>query len=125
MEIYWFIIGIVVTITVWFTMKFACWYYRANHNDTVQTLVRQIARWTIAAKQDNNPVIATLHANYAAGYLWALKDLVPESSIDSVTNYRELEKEVLAAQTEATSSLTKACPGLVNNGDLYTLAGDR
>jgi len=124
MEIYWIVVGIIIAITMWFTMKFACWYYRSNHNDTVQTLVRQIARWTIAAKQDNNPVIATLHANYAAGYLWALKDLVPESSIDSVTNYRDLEREVLDAQTEATSALTRACPGLVSNGDLYKLAGD-
>ena len=38
-----------------------------------QKLVRQAARWSTAAKQDKNSMIAVLHANYGAGYLWALK----------------------------------------------------
>ena len=35
----------------------------------VNKLLRQTARWSTAAKQDNNSMIAVLHANYGAGYL--------------------------------------------------------
>lgn len=92
--------------------------------DITSVLVRQIARWSIAAKQDINPFIATLHANYAAGYLWALKDLVSEGEIDKITNYRALEKRVTQIQTDTTTKLTRACPMLIQNGDLFRLAGD-
>ena len=40
----------------------------------INTLIRQAARWSVAAQQDESPIIALLHANYGAGYLWALKD---------------------------------------------------
>src|SRR5207237_6958 len=42
--------------------------------EKVQILTRQAARWSTAASQDNNPLIAVLHANYGAGYLWAIHD---------------------------------------------------
>jgi len=34
-----------------------------------QIINRQSARWSLAAKQDMNPVIGLLHANYGTGYL--------------------------------------------------------
>ena len=51
-------------------------------------LVRQAARWSTAAKQDNNSMIAVLHANYGAGYLWALKDIINTNTIEKKNRNR-------------------------------------
>ena len=55
-------------------------YFRSYNNKilkkNIEKLVRQSARWSTATKQDKNPLIAVLHANYCAGYLWALKEIV-------------------------------------------------
>lgn len=40
----------------------------------IKKLVRQTARWAIAADQDNNGYIANLHATYAMGYLMATRE---------------------------------------------------
>lgn len=50
-------------------------------NKMINTLVRQTSRWATASKQDINILIAVLHANYAAEYLWALKDIASDEEI--------------------------------------------
>ena len=55
------------------------WMKRASVNSytkSIETLYRQSARWAVASDQDDNDIIRLLHANYAAGYLWAIKDIV-------------------------------------------------
>ena len=46
-----------------------CFGSRSTHVENIQKLTRQAARWSTAAAQDESPLIAVLHANYAAGYL--------------------------------------------------------
>src|SRR5580704_18335015 len=53
--------------------------------NTIKTLVRQSARWSTAATQDSNPLISVLHANYGAGYLWALQDIATDQDVYSAT----------------------------------------
>lgn len=60
--------------------------YDCNKKEIIKTLARQAARWSTAAEQDNNPYIALLHANYGAGYLWALKDIATDNEIEEVLN---------------------------------------
>jgi len=78
----------------------------------IVTLVRQAARWSTAAKQDDSPLIAVLHANYGAGYLWALKDIAPTSQIARAANIDILkfEKEIVEIQDEATTNMIRVCP---------------
>jgi len=75
-------------------------------------LTRQAARWSTASKQDENPMIAVLHANYGAGYLWALKDIATNEQIKKATgiNMITFEKEIIRAQDEATKKMVKVCP---------------
>ena len=54
-------------------------------NKAIEKLVRQSARYATAAQQDASPVIAVLHANYAAAYLYALKDIATDSQIHNAT----------------------------------------
>tara|TARA_Y100001958_G_C20891866_1_gene317711 strand:- start:13 stop:399 length:387 start_codon:yes stop_codon:yes gene_type:complete len=78
----------------------------------VKKLLRQTARWATAAKQDNNSMIAVLHANYGAGYLWALKDIMKTDIIEKITgiNMMKFEAEVIKIQDTATKKMAKLCP---------------
>jgi hypothetical protein len=77
-------------------------YYSNNSNVikdkfNIQKLIRQTARWATAADQDTNPYIKNLHANYAMGYLMALKEIYTESEINLYGNIdiRKLDSEIL------------------------------
>lgn len=60
--------------------------YQKQKNKQTQALIRQIARWTVASQQDTSPMIALLHANYAAGYLQALELITTEQEINQFMN---------------------------------------
>lgn len=79
----------------------------------VKTLTRQAARWSTAAKQDQNPLIAVLHANYGAGYLWAINDIVTSAQFNSITglDYTKFRDEIVKIQDDATKKMAAVCPG--------------
>ena len=88
-------------------------------SSNVQVLYRQAARYAVAASQDQQPVIAVLHANYAMGYLLALKDLVTAEEFKRATGQDLLnfEQEIARIQDTATLQLVKASPNLVPEQD--------
>lgn len=95
---------------------------RSNVNpDDINKLLRQTARWVTAAQQDQSPLIATLHANYAAGYLLALKDIADKDQIKRVTgiNIDDVEKRVLATQDMTTRKVVKECPRYTGDIDPF------
>ncbi len=94
----------------------------------INTLIRQAARWSAAAQQDESPIIALLHANYGAGYLWALKDIASDQEIEKSTgiNVLTFKKKIINIQDEATKKVSRMCPQFVGHLDNYLLklAGD-
>ena len=78
----------------------------------IRTLVRQAARWSTASTQDENPMISVLHANYGAGYLWALKDIATSEQIKMAAGVDLLvfEKEITTIQDAATKKMIAVCP---------------
>ena len=93
----------------------------------VQTLTRQAARWSTAAKQDANPLIAVLHANYGAGYLWALNDIVTSAQFAEMTglDYLRFRDAITAVQDQANRRLIAACPNAAPpDGYLARVAGE-
>lgn len=70
----------VLLITIFLYLFCVMWKYfkyqkpsnKEKINNIIKTLVRQSARWSVAALQDTNIMIAVLHSNYGAGYLWVL-----------------------------------------------------
>ena len=78
----------------------------------IKVMVRQASRWSTAADQDESPMIAVLHANYGAGYLWALKDSAKDEQIEEVTgiNIKKFTYEITQAQDRATKKMAKLCP---------------
>ena len=94
----------------------------------INTLIRQAARWTLASTQDESPLVALLHANYGAGYLWALKDAFSVHDIQTVSgiNLSLFEKKITFAQDYATTNVSKICPQFFGDVDPFflKLAGD-
>lgn len=81
-------------------------------DDSVRTLARQAARWSVAAAQDRNPMIAVLHANYGAGYLWAINDIVTSSEFERMTghDYVKFRDSIVSVQDMATKKAVSVCP---------------
>ena len=104
-------------------------YQKPTEKDKmIKTLLRQSARWSTAAEQDENAMIAVLHANYGAGYLWALKDIATEKSIKKATgvNIHMFEKKIIGIQDKATKKVSGLCPQFYSklNTELLVLGGD-
>ena len=78
----------------------------------IQILLRQSARWSTAASQDENVMVAVLHANYGAGYLWALKDIANNAQIKAASglDIHKFEREIVKNQDKATKHMIKLCP---------------
>ena len=90
-------------------------------------LVRQAARWSTAAKQDKNSMIAVLHANYGAGYLWALKDIINTDIIEKNTgiDMMKFEDEIVKIQDNVTKNMAKLCPKYAPEPSVLTkIAGE-
>tara|TARA_Y100001958_G_C21244709_1_gene573982 strand:+ start:2883 stop:3278 length:396 start_codon:yes stop_codon:yes gene_type:complete len=92
-----------------------CYLYNNNYSllsENIKILVRQAARWSTAAKQDESSMIAVLHANYGAGYLWAVKDIATDDQIAKAAgiDIRKFEKEIVEIQDQATIRMSQLCP---------------
>ena len=87
----------------------------------IATLLRQTARWAVASRQDENAVIAVLHANYAVGYLGALKDVATDEEVQAVlgdADYTTFKHEIQGVQDAATIQLGEACGGAAPPSDI-------
>ena len=90
-------------------------------NKSIEKLVRQSARYATAAQQDASPVIAVLHANYAAAYLYALKDIATDSQIHNATgiDVKKFKEHVMNVQDMVTRKTSEKCPEFVGEVDIY------
>ena len=109
------IISIIIILTIISTyLLFFKRCINKGHHEHIKTLLRQSARYSIAALQDKSLFIAVLHANYGAGYWWALKDIYPSNIISSVAGVSSeiIEKEILDIQDYFTRQLIRECSGI-------------
>jgi hypothetical protein len=90
-------------------------------NKSIEKLVRQSARYATAAQQDASPVIAVLHANYAAAYLYALKDIATDSQIHNATgiDVKKFKEHITNVQDMVTRKTSEKCPEFVGEVDIY------
>lgn len=118
-----FLCGIVI-MYVLTEVKNNCWIsndIKQYQKEMVLKLLRQTARWSTAATQDESPLIAVLHANYSTGYLWALKDIATKSEIETFTNidFDKFQKNVVGIQDATTKRLAKICPEYAKTDNIY------
>jgi len=92
----------------------------SSENDKqIRILYRQTARYAVASLQDDSAVIKTLHANYAMGYLMALKDLATTEQFARATgdSLLSFERKIAAIQDASTVNLVGDCPDLIPDVD--------
>lgn len=89
--------------------------YICLYEDAIKILYRQCARWAAASVQDNAIIIKMLHANYAAGYLWAIKDIVTSERFYEITgeDFIKFENKIVDIQDRSSKELIEQCPNLV------------
>ena len=126
--VYVFFLGM---LTMFFILNTTKKSINNNNNKQIEfvakKLIRQAARWSTAAKQDNNSMIAVLHANYGAGYLWALKDIINNDIIEKKTgiDMMKFEDEIVKIQDEVTKNMAKLCPNYAPEQSVLTkIAGE-
>ena len=95
---------------------------------SIEKLIRQSARYATAAQQDDSPLIANLHANYAAAYLYAAKDIANETQIHNSTGVDviKFKEHIVNIQDMVTKKTVAKCPEFSGQVDLYlaTIAGE-
>jgi len=91
----------------------------SDSDKQIRILYRQTARFAVASLQDDSSVFKTLHANYAMGYLMALKDLATTEQFARATNDNLLsfERKIAAIQDASTVNLVGDCPDLIPDVD--------
>ena len=111
---------IILYVIITVVMLFFLFRRKADNSDIVK-LVKRSAKWATTAQQDESPLLATLHANYAVGYLWALKDLydTEEISKKAGVNITQFEEHILNVQDMVTKKVVKKCPEFEGDVDLY------
>jgi hypothetical protein len=88
--------------------------YATGDDELVRTLYRQAARYAVASIQDDAEVIQMLHANYAMGYLLALKDVASTEDFRRATgeDLNAFERKIAQIQDAATTRIIKDRPDL-------------
>lgn len=86
----------------------------------VRAILRGSSRFALASLQDKSPLIALLHANYATGYFWALKDSFTDQQIYEITglNILEYQNKITDIQDSITKKILNLCPNFSNELDL-------
>jgi len=89
----------------------------------IKKLLRKCSRWAVAAEQDTSPLIALLHANYAAGFLWALKTIASDTEIEKAASIDILEftKKIVNIQDKSTKNVSSLCPEFIGVSDPFLL----
>lgn len=129
----YFLIIIIITTIIVDGYLFFTWFRKTENfvnkekKDKIMKLVRQISRWSHASRQDKDNLIAVLHANYGAGYLWAMKDLFSDTEIEEVLGSKEirekLEAKVIEIQDKATKNAVNDCPKYAGTIDFLSKLG--
>ena len=99
-------------------------FHKRSNGAALQKLLRQSARWSTAAQQDESPLIAVLHANYGVAYLWALKDIATTKEIHNATgvDLKKFEEHIINVQDMVNQKVVKKCPEFAGDVDLYLSA---
>lgn len=109
----------VVVFSVIVILLMVLYFKKSSRQTTLNTVVnilyRQCARWAVASEQDESEIIRVLHANYATGYLWALKDIVSTDVFKKITgeDFLEFEKRIVEIQDKATAKLVHKCKSVI------------
>jgi hypothetical protein len=114
---YW-IIGIIALLVFYFMSR------SGKSTSHLEKMVKKCAKWATTAQQDESPYLAVMHANYASGYLMALKDTATEAEIGKKAglDFKQFESHIMNVQDMVNKRVIQKCPEFAGNVDLYLSA---
>ena len=85
-------------------------YNKINKKYIIKKIVNLITTTSNYNKNTNNPIEKTIYANYAAGYLWALKDIFTDIDIkEAGYEIFKIRDDVIYQQDNSTRSMIDVC----------------
>ena len=110
----WSLLFAFIIVSFFYYFRFYRTRYYNDLSSAVKILYRQCARWALASIQDEADIIRNLHANYAMGYLMAIKDIVSCKEFQKITgqDLYAFEHRITQVQDRAAKNLVENCPDL-------------
>ena len=92
--------------------------YSKRFMKQVHNLVKQSQTWHATAKQDGNPIISLLHADYALAYARIARSLAGDKDIERISGVAvdELLFYLEEDQQQAIQALAQKCPSVKPEG---------
>ena len=90
-----------------------------------RNLIEQATRYHTMAKQDRNPIVSLMHADYALAYAYVTRSLLSESEIQNIAkvNISHLISYLEQDQQHALKDLVEKCPALKPEGNYAISSG--
>jgi hypothetical protein len=100
---------------------YAVFFRKPDLTEQVRLMTKKCARWATTAQQDTSPYLSVMHANFAMGYLYALKDIATPQQIHRITgiDFVTFEKHILNLQESINQKLLKQSPDFAGDVNLY------
>ncbi len=88
--------------------------YNRKFMKNIEVLVKQARSWHQTAEQDQNKLVALIHANFAIAYLNSVRQVVSDKEIERITkvNVPELQVMFEATQQQLLEDLGRQYPAL-------------
>jgi hypothetical protein len=93
-----------------------------TNEQLVKKLLKKSAQLSVESTQDSDPIVSVQKANYAIGYLDAIRDIMPEQEIVSLTGVDMVKftTELNRIQSNNLTNLSNKCAG-VSSDNKYLL----
>lgn len=90
-----------------------------TNEQIVKKLIKKAAELSVSSIKTNNPIESVQKANYAIGYLDAVKDIMPETEITKFTGVDifKFSSELKRIQSNNLMNMTNKCPELSPNNE--------
>ena len=99
--------------------------YNPRFEKELKGLSEQASRWHVMSKQDSNPLISLMHADYAVAYGNILQSLAPEEDIQRITGTKISEFNYLLNEDQkaAVQRVSDVCSSLKPEGTYAISSG--
>ena len=99
--------------------------YNKRFEKQLKSILEQASRWHVTSKQDSNPLISLIHADYAVANANLLRSLAPEEDIQKLTgtNITEFLYLLEEDQKKAVQSVADQCPSVKPEGTYAISSG--
>lgn len=116
---WWYLYALLALVFVYFVF-----FRKPDLSQQVKVLMKKCASWATTAQQDTSPYLSVMHANYAMGYLSALKDIASPQQIHRATgvDFKNFEGHIINLQEMINTRMKTKVPEFAGEVNMYLTA---